>query len=161
VKRALLATLLCVVARPAFGAGDDPAAIARSVGERFDAACSAGNVDAVLALYRDDARVVYPGAGQTAVNRGELRAIVAQTCVKGGPKITLLGYRAVWVDAAHTVVAALGDWSMSGTGSDGTPTTVPLRAVEVLVKTKAGWQYAADHASIGVPPPPPPSPKSE
>jgi len=158
VTRGVIAALLCAVASPAFAAGADPAAIARSVGEKFDAACAAGDVNSVLALYRDDARVVYPGAGQTATNKGELRHIVAQTCVKGGAKITLVGYRAVWIDDAHTVVGALGDWTMAGTDADGKPVTIPLRATEVLVKSKAGWLYAVDHASIGVPAPPEPKP---
>jgi ketosteroid isomerase-like protein len=157
VKRALLAALFCVASPVAFAA-DDPSAIARGVGEKFDKACSAGDVDAVLALYRDDARVVYPGAGQTATTKAELRPIVAATCAKGGPKISLVGYRATWADAAHTVIAALGDWKMASAGPDGTPVDVPLRAVEVLVKTPHGWLYVADHASIGaVPSAPTPS----
>lgn len=155
MKAALFATLLCVSAASA-RAGDDPTAIARAVGEKFDKACGAGDVEAVLALYRDDARVVYPGAGQSATNPTELRKLVTETCVKDGPKLTLVGYRAIWVDAAHTVVAALGDWSMSGTAPDGTPTTTPLRAVEVIAKTPKGWKYVADHASLGAPPPPAP-----
>lgn len=153
MKTALVAALFCVSAASA-RAGDDPVAIARSVGERFAKGCGAADVEGVLALYRDDARVVYPGAGQSATNPSELRKLVTETCVKDGPKFTLVGYRAVWVDAARTVVAALGDWSMSATAPDGTPTTTPLRAVEVLAKTPKGWQYVADHASIGAPPPP-------
>lgn len=151
VTRAL-AAVLCLTASTAGAAGDDPNAIARAVGEKFAAACGAADVDAVLALYRDDARVVYPGAGLTATSPTELRKIVSATCAKGGPKFTLVGYHAVWADAAHTVVAALGDWSAESAGPDGTPTSVPVRAVEVLVKTPAGWRYVADHASIGVVP---------
>jgi ketosteroid isomerase-like protein len=151
VTRAFLAALLCLAA-PLARAADDPVAVARSVGLKFQRACGAGDVDAVLALYRDDARVVYPGAGQTAASKAELRPLVAATCVATGPKLTLVGYRAVWVDAAHTVVAALGEWSMAATGPDGTPAAVPVRAVEVLVKTEAGWLYAADHASVGTVP---------
>ena len=156
MKRALLATLFCVAASAA-RAADDPAAIARSVGEKFEAACDAGNVDAVLALYQKDARVVYPGEGQSATTAAELRRMVSDTCKPGGAKFKLLGYRAVWIDAVHTVVGALGDWEATGEGPDGNPLSMKLRATEVLVKTKDGWKYAVDHASFGVPPPPPPS----
>jgi ketosteroid isomerase-like protein len=160
--RALALTLLCV-AGSARATSDDPSALARSVGEKFAAECGAGHVDAVLALYREDARVAYPGAGETATNRAELRALVKTTCVAGQPPLRLLGYRAVWVDPAHTVIASLGDWSVSGTGPDGKTVTTPVRATEVLVKTPQGWLYVVDHASIGVPPalpqpPPPPRP---
>jgi len=165
VIRALALTLLCVGAAAA-RAADDPTAIARGVAEKFASACGAGNVDAVLALYRDDARVVYPGAGEAATNRNELRALVKNTCVAGEPPLKLLGYRAVWADAAHTVIASLGDWSVSGQGPNGKTLTTPVRATEVLVKTDQGWLYVVDHASIGVPPaqqqpsgpPPPPRP---
>jgi hypothetical protein len=118
VTRAFLAALLCLVGSPARAAGDDPNAIARAVGEKFAAACAAGDVPAVLALYRDDARVVFPGEGQTAVTRAELEKLVAGMCVKGGPKLVLVGYRAVWADSAHTVVAALGDWRMDATSPE-------------------------------------------
>ena len=157
MRRAALALGLCCAASLA-AAADDPTAIAKSVGQKFAAACSAGNVDAVLALYRDDARVVYPGAGETATNRAELRALVRNTCVAGAPPLVLLGYRAVWADPAHSVVAALGDWSVSGPGPDGKTVTTAVRATEVLVKTAKGWLYVVDHASIGVPPPQPPPP---
>lgn len=154
MTRALALAALCLVAAAA-RAADDPTAIAKAVGEKFAAACGSGDVKGVLALYRKDARVVYPGAGDTATNPQELEKLVTATCVKGGPKLELVGYKAVWVDVAHTAIASLGDWSMSAPGPDGKPATTPVRATEVIVKTKGGWKYAVDHASIGVPPAPP------
>ena len=137
-------------------AADDPNKIAEEVGAKFAAACGAGKVDQVLALYRDGARVVYPPAGASASTPAELRKLVEATCNAKGPKLALVGYKAVWADAAHTVIASLGDWSMSAEGADGKPITIPVRATEVLVKTKAGWKYVVDHASVGVPPQPAP-----
>jgi ketosteroid isomerase-like protein len=150
VKRALLALCflgLAVSAR----AGDDPDKIAEAVGAKFTAACDAGNVDAVLALYQKDARVVYPGENQSAGDPKELRRVVTETCVKGGPKFELASHHAIWLDKAHTVVASLNEWKV--TGRDGKPGPA-LRATEVMVKTKDGWRYAVDHASFGVPPSP-------
>jgi ketosteroid isomerase-like protein len=155
MRRALAAAVLCLAASAA-RAGDDPTAIARAVGDKFGAACGAGDVKAVLALYRKDARVVYPGAGETASNPQELEKLVTATCKKGGPKLELVGYRAVWIDASHTVIGSLGDWRMTAPGPDGKPATTPVRATEVIVKTKAGWRYAVDHASIGAALPPAP-----
>jgi ketosteroid isomerase-like protein len=150
VIRALLAALFCVAAATA-AAEESPVSIARSVGEKFEAACGAGDVDAVMALYQKGARVVYPGEGQSATEPLELRRMVGDTCKPGGPKFKVVGYRAIWIDAAHTVVGALGDWEASGAGPDGVPMVTKLRATEVLVKTKDGWKYVVDHASFGVP----------
>jgi ketosteroid isomerase-like protein len=151
VKRAALALCLLVLAAGA-RAGDDPDKIAEAVGAKFTAACDAGNIDAVVALYQTDARVVYPGENQSAGDPKELRRVVSETCVKGGPKFELASHHAIWLDKAHTVVASLNEWKV--TGPDGKPGP-PLRATEVMVKTKNGWRYAVDHASFGVPPAPP------
>ncbi len=104
MKRAALALALCLVASRALSA-EDPDKIAESIGAKFTAACDAGNVDAVLALYQKDARVVYPGENQSAGDSKELRRVVTETCVKGGPKFELVSHHAIWLDAAHTVVA--------------------------------------------------------
>lgn len=154
MTRALALAALLLLASPA-RAAEDPGAIAKTVGEKFAAACGAGDVKAVLALYRADARVVYPGAGETATNRQELEKVVTSTCKKDGPKFELVGYEAVWLDASHKAIASLGDWSMTAPGPDGKPAKTQIRATEVIVKTKGGWKYAVDHASIGASPPPP------
>ena len=151
MRRAALAILICVAAGAA-SAADDPNKVAEEIGAKFTAACDAGNVDAVLALYQKDARVVYPGENQSAGDPKELRRVVAETCVKGGPKFELASHHAIWLDKAHTVVASLNEWKV--TGPEGKPGPA-LRATEVMVKTKDGWKYAVDHASFGVPPEPP------
>ena len=148
MSRAALAVLICVAAGMA-SAGDDPNKVAEEIGAKFTAACDAGNVEAVLALYQSDARVVYPGEGQSAGDPKELRRVVTETCVKGGPKFELVSHHAIWLDKAHTVAASLNEWKV--TGPDGKPGPA-LRATEVMVKSKDGWKYAVDHASFGVPP---------
>lgn len=147
MRRAALAICLLALAAGA-RAADDPDKIAEAIGAKFTAACGAGNLDAVLALYQKDARVVYPGENQSAGNPTELRRVVTETCVKGGPKFELASHHAIWLDKAHTVVASLNEWKV--TGPDGKPGPA-LRATEVMVKTKDGWKYAVDHASFGVP----------
>jgi ketosteroid isomerase-like protein len=153
MKRLALALALIACATRAHAA-DDPEKIAHQVGEKFAKACDSGVVGAVLGLYQADARVVYPGAGQSATDKESLAKLVTDTCKPGAPKPELVGYRAVWVDKAHTVIAALGDWKLTAPGPDGKDVVTPIRATEVLVKTKGGWKYAVDHASIGVPPAP-------
>jgi len=153
-RAAALGLGLCLLASAA-RAGGDPTAIVREVGERFGKACGAHDVKAVLALYRADARVVYPLAGESAADPKALEKLVSETCGQDGPKLELVGYKAVWVDASHTVIASLGDWNMTAPGPDGKPAVTPIRATEVIVKTKGGWKYVVDHASIGATPPPP------
>ena len=121
MTRTALTAALWLVASAAWGAGEDPAVIARIVGEKFAEACGAGDVNSVLALYQDDARVVYPGAGQSATDKAALRHMVVQTCAKGAPKLELVGYSAVWVGDSKSVIAALGDWKATSTGPDGKP----------------------------------------
>jgi ketosteroid isomerase-like protein len=136
------------LAAPAALASDDPNKIAEEVGAKFSAACAAGDVNAVVALYQADARVVYPGEGQSAADPKALRRAVGETCVKGGPRFFLVARQAIWLDAAHTVVASLNEWKV--VPPEGQAAGPPLRATEVMVKTKDGWKYAVDHASFGV-----------
>jgi ketosteroid isomerase-like protein len=53
-----------LIAVTAGSARPTPAADAHALGEAFARAVASGNVDAVLDLYADDARVIYPGQGQ-------------------------------------------------------------------------------------------------
>jgi uncharacterized protein (TIGR02246 family) len=135
------------------------AAIARDLAQRFDAACSAGDALAVADLYTEDAFVVFPGEGGVAGNREELEKLAAANCVKNsGVELELESVRARFVGTS--AIVTLGRWRQRAPGPGGKPVETVVRTTELLVKSEAGWRYASDHASIGVPPPPPPATKA-
>jgi uncharacterized protein (TIGR02246 family) len=141
--------LVIALAAPAFA---DATADARAHDEAFAKACEAGDVKGVVALYTDDAVVVWPGAGEEAKGKAQIEKLAADLCdPKTKPKAVIKSDEARALGDSH--IAITGHWEMSQTGPDGKRTTSQIRATEVIVKTPAGWRYVSDHASIGVPPP--------
>jgi uncharacterized protein (TIGR02246 family) len=120
--------------------------------EAFARACEAGNVDAVVALYTDDAVIVWPGDGEEGRGKVEIAARAKRMCKDTRDlKLTIESLQVVPIDDTHVV--AIGRWKNSFTGPAGAPRSVTLRATEVLVKRDGAWRYVVDHASIGMPPP--------
>ena len=148
----LLPLLLCALAAPALG---DPAADGRAHAEAFARAFNAGDVQAALALYTDDAVLIWPGQGERARGKAEIEKIIANA-FKGMPdrKTSIRTLDAIPLDDTHLVT--VGVWDSTFAGPGGKRMTSEVRTSEVLVKTPAGWRYLVDHASIGLPPPPAP-----
>ena len=143
--------LVVALAAPAFA---DPTADARAHDEAFSKACEAGDVKAVLALYADDAVVVWPGAGEEAKGKAAIEKLIPGTCnPKNNTKAVIKSLEAMPLDHSH--IAIIGHWELTETGPDGKATTSQISATEVIAKTGSGWRYVVDHASIGVPPPKP------
>jgi ketosteroid isomerase-like protein len=140
--------MVAAVAAPAFA---DATADARAHDEAFGKACAAGDVKAVVALYADDAHVIWPGAGDEAHDKAGIEKLAAGLCTGKGPTPALDSLVAVPLDADH--IAIVGHWTIPPAGGKGAKTEI--RTSEVIAKTPAGWRYVVDHASIGVPPPKP------
>jgi len=133
----------------------DATAEARAHSEKFAKACEAGEIDNVLALYADDAHVVWPGAGEEAQGKAAIEKLVKHFCdPKSDLKLTLKSIDGISLDSDH--IATVGQWEGSFKGPDGKKVVSQVRTTEVLVKAGAGWKYIVDHASIGLPPPKPP-----
>jgi ketosteroid isomerase-like protein len=147
---ALLATLASVA-----DAGDVPSALAHELSQKFIDACESGKVSEALALYADDAVVVFPSEGARAEGKAEIAKLLSATCGPDTGKSKWLGGRGAWLGAGENTIVATGAWETSGEGPDGKPVSVTVRTTEVLVKTADGWKYKLDHASVGVPLPPP------
>lgn len=145
--------ILLVVAFAA-PASADATADAKAHSEAFARACEAGDVPGVLALYTDDATVVWPGAGEEAKGKAGLEKLVTNFCVKAKPKLVMKSIEGIPLDDAH--IATVGHWEGVMTTPNGKRVTSQVRTTEVLVKSGAGWRYVVDHASIGLPPPPAP-----
>jgi ketosteroid isomerase-like protein len=106
----------------------------------------------VLALYADDAIVIWPGAGDEAKGKAELEKLVRSFLARGRDAVlTPKSLTAIPLDADH--VADVGIWDDALTTPDGKRVTTRIRTVEILVRRDGRWLYLVDHASVGVPPP--------
>ena len=149
--------LFLLVALPAFA---DPAADAKAHSEAFARAVNAKDAKAVLALYADDARVVWPGQGEEAKGKAEIQKLVAnalRTFPKDS-KLVLKSQEAIPLCKGY--IATVGRWEQSFTGDDGKQQTVAVRTTEIIKKQGARTLYVVDHASIGTPPPSEPAAQS-
>lgn len=145
----IVGLLAVVLTGPAFA---DALATARAHDEAFAKACEAGDVKAVLALYADDAVVVWPGAGEEAKGKAAIEKLVPDLCnPKNQAKAVIESLDAMPLDDSH--IAIIGHWKVTSPGADGKPTTSQVRTTEIIAKTDSGWRYLVDHASIGMPPP--------
>jgi uncharacterized protein (TIGR02246 family) len=130
----------------------DATATARAHDEAFGKACSAGDLKAVMALYTDDAFVIWPGAGEEARGKAAIEKLATGLCdPKLATKAVLTSVVGVLLDPTH--IAIIGHWDFTQNGPDGKPTTSQIRASEIIQKGAQGWRYVVDHASIGMPPP--------
>ncbi len=141
--------LVLITSTPARADAD---AIARAHSEAFGRACASGKVDAVLALYEDDAIVVWPGQGEEAKGKPAIAKLAANLCNGKDPAPTLKAIEGRQLGRGWVVTH--GTWEQPSKGPDGKPTTLVIRTTEVLHETQGKWRYVVDHASIGLPPPP-------
>ena len=150
MKRLLLAGL-CLTAlfsTPVFGADSG----ARALDNAFVKGVTAGDIEAVVALYAADA-TLYPPGEMAAKGRDAIRA------VWGG---FLSANKVTECRLSETGYRTIGDTSI-GWGrfsmtfqpkAGGAPATLEGRFSDVAVKKAGKWLYILDHASAPLPPPP-------
>jgi uncharacterized protein (TIGR02246 family) len=145
----LLVLVLAVTVAPA---GADATADGRAVSEAFEKAVAAGDLQAVLALYRDDATVIWPGQGEEAKGKAAITPL-AQRFIENmkGAHVVLKSQQSIPLGEGYIV--NVGRWAVESTTPDGRRVTSEVRTSEVLAKTDGKWLYLVDHASIGLPPP--------
>lgn len=144
--------VLAVSARAFADANAD--AVARAHSEAFARACASGKLDAVLALYENDAIVVWPGQGEEATGKAAIEKLAAGLCNGKDPAPVLKSVEGRQLGKGY--VATRGRWEQPSKAPDGTTAVVVIRTTEVLKETGGKWRYVVDHASIGLPPPPAP-----
>jgi uncharacterized protein (TIGR02246 family) len=134
------------------GYATDANAVADRISKDFEKACAAGNIPAVMALYTDDATVIWPPAGATAVGKAEIQKLATGLC--GSPNKPSLALKSLKARAlGKNYIVNVGSWEQTVTQPDGAKSVQEVRTTEVLIHTKAGWRYLVDHASVGVPAP--------
>ena len=94
-------TLLSVAAAtPAFA---DANAVARAVSERFARACAAGDIQAVVAMYEDDAIAVWPGEGAEGAGKPAIEKLATGLCTgKASARLSSSVAPTVWRSVASS-----------------------------------------------------------
>jgi len=118
----------------------DATADGRAVSEAFEKAVAAGNPQAVLALYRDDASVIWPGQGE----EGKGKAVIEK--LARGFLADMKGARLCpQVTDEHLARRRLHRQprprEQTSTSPASKPTSVEIRTSEVLAKTDGKWLY--------------------
>ena len=150
-SNALLAVgLVCALGRATHA---DPAADAKALGEKFGAAVAAGDIGAIVALYTDDADVVYPGQGDEAHGKAAIEAMLKrEIATMRATPLVQKSSDAFAIDPTH--IMNVGRWEMTVGEPGHTHRTLTVRTTELLVNQGGTWKYRVDHASVGTPPPP-------
>jgi uncharacterized protein (TIGR02246 family) len=151
VAISLAALALCSMLSAAAHA--DPVADSKTVSDAFTKAIAACDVPSVLALYEDNAVIIWPGQGEVATGKAGIEKIVKATCSgPNKPSLTEISSDARAVGKDYIIHIGQLDDTMPGPG--GKPMTVRIRTSELLHKSGGKWRYVVDHASAGLPPPP-------
>jgi uncharacterized protein (TIGR02246 family) len=144
-----IAALLVCLASPAMA---DDASEVRALAEAFVRAWDRGDVKGALALYTNDARVVWPGQGDEARGKAAIEALLTRT-FKAFPRSGLVIRDLDVIRLGGGYLANVGTWDQTVPGPDGTPVTYRVRTTEILRRQGEALVYVVDHASIGLPPP--------
>src|SRR5262249_50639724 len=134
-------------------AAHDHTADGRAVSDAFSKAVAAGDVPAIVALYRDDASVIWPGQGEEAKGKAAIEALAKKLVAQKNGTIVLKSQESIPLRDGY--IPNGGRWENTVTTTEGKTQTVVIRTSEVLQKTDGKWLYLVDHASIGLPPPAP------
>ncbi len=137
----------------AFAAQADAVAEAKALNDAFTKAFEACDVPAVMALYEDDAVLIWPGQGEFAIGKPAIEKVIQGYCtspVKPSIKVISSDARPVGLD--HII--HFGQLDTTAAGPDGKPVTVRVRTSELLHKSHGKWRYEVDHASAGLAPAP-------
>jgi uncharacterized protein (TIGR02246 family) len=147
-----LTTMLCAGATHAVA---DATADGRAVSDAFAKAVAAGDVAAALALYRDDATIIWPGQGEEAKGKAAIEPLL-RNLIAGAKNAAIVLKSQESTPLGDGYIVNVGHWEQTVAGPGGKKMVVVIRTSEVLAKTDGKWLYLVDHASVGAPPPPAP-----
>jgi len=148
MARSLALALVLALVAPALA---DPTADAKAVGDAFGKAMAAGDVPAVLVLYRDDASVIWPGRGEEAQGKAALEKMVRAALASAPKDLKLVPKSNHAIALGSDYIVNVGRWEQTFTTPRGRHVTQEVRTSEVLQKTDGEWRYLVDHASVGLP----------
>lgn len=143
---ASFACLAVVGASPASAVSE---ADATAQSKAFERAMNAKDVKALVALYADDARVIFPGQGEEATGKVDIERLLTETIASFEGAQTTLASQTV-MPLAGDYAGVVGRWVIVFKEEDGSAHTVHLRTSQVLKKDGERTLYVMDHQSIGV-----------
>jgi ketosteroid isomerase-like protein len=159
MKTYFLLAITLLITTPALA---DPTADARAHSEAFQKAFNSGDADAVVRLYDEHARLIWPGEGDEATGKAEIRKVVVAT-FKALPGATQVMKSQSVIPLGCGYSAVIGHWEISFKDAGGKMQMAPVRTSEIIKKQGTKTLYIVDHASVALPPPPPettPAPKA-
>ena len=159
MKTYFLLAMALLVATPALA---DPIADAKAHSEAFQKAFNSGDADAVVRLYDEHARLIWPGEGDEATGKAEIRKVVVAT-FKALPGATQVMKSQSVIPLSGGYLAVIGHWEISFKDANGKMQMASVRTSEILKKRGKKTLYVVDHASVALPPPQPeatPSPET-
>jgi len=151
LKKSLL-ILALLLSAASVAIADDVNSDVKAHSEAFSKGMAACDVPAVLALYEDDAIIIWPGENDEAKGKSEIEKVVTNTCKNSKLDFKMGAFEARPLGKDYIV--NVGYWEAQTPGPDGKMMTLKVRTTEVLHKSGGKWRYVVDHASVGQPPPP-------
>jgi uncharacterized protein (TIGR02246 family) len=144
-KTALALAMVCCLPMAAFAG---PAEEANAVVDRWSAAYSGNDPEAIAKLYTSDALLL--GTVSPVMSEGTQAIIKYFTPSKGsGNKNTIGEHRTIVVDDNAVVVAGFYEFTRM---QDGKPVPAPSRFTVLVVKRDGEWRIAHHHSSPHVQP---------
>jgi len=131
----------------------DPLVDANTVTGAFSKAFAACDVPAILALYEDNAVIIWPGQGQFGTGKAEIEKIVKENC-SAPAQHSLADVSSDARQIGKDYIIHTGQIDDTTAGPDGKRVTLRICVSELLHKSGGTWRYMVDHASAGLPPPP-------
>jgi uncharacterized protein (TIGR02246 family) len=152
-RLAIAFAMMAMIPISAAAAHADPASDAKPVFDAFTKSFAACDVPAMLALYEDNAVVVWPRQGDMAIGKAAIEKLFKANC-SAPSKQSVTAVSGETRPAGKNYIIHFGQIDSTMTGPDGKPVMMRIRDTELLHKSGGKWRYVVDHASVGIPPAP-------
>ena len=113
-----------------------------SAHDEFRSNFKAGNLDALVDLYEDDATFFLTPSGDTVSGKEAIRKALSDFLALGGDLELITRYAA----RSGEIALLSNEWHLSGTGADGQELDVGGKTTEVVrLQADGRWLYVVDH----------------
>jgi uncharacterized protein (TIGR02246 family) len=149
-KMKLLATFVCLLTLAGSAIAVQDKQPVQLLDDAFAMAMRAGDVDAIVALYADDAEI-FPPEMMGVKGKDKIREVFAG--MHGAVKVDKFEFKDTTYATSGDLSVGWGMAEISVTPKGGAQMTVTIRFTSVAKKFGDKWLYVSDHASAPMPPP--------